>query len=223
MLTGQSLWHADTNDNLASISDLEILSKWPDDIKNQRLSLIRNREAKSLLSLLLYKDPNKRPSMTRILTHAFLTGKQSTRLPTEEALYDVFLSYRKASDSYHVKELASRLSSTGLRVWWDTELVPGQNWLLNFCKALASTKVFVPLISRGAVNATNEKNEAIYGRHWSSLSYDSSCDNVFLEWRLACELKAKGLLEGTVPVWIGDKDNETNIYMVISLNKVVVL
>lgn len=147
--------------------------------------------------------------MQRVLAHAFFTGKKPARLPQEPAAYDVFLSYRKVSDQEHVDELASLLTAAGLRVWWDAKLVPGQDWLSGFCSAMAASRIFIPLISRGAMNATDgASGEPIASRHWASLAPGSLCDNVLLEWRLAVELREQGMLEAMCPVMIGDRDGE---------------
>lgn len=208
MLARQSLFHADDFDNLASPTEhLDVLRKWPDDYKTARLSFIKNRAARHLLSLLLYRDPLKRPSMKKVLSHAFLTGRQPKRLPNEPAKYDVFISYRKASDALHVKALAESLVKSGLRVWWDNDLTPGQNWMKNFCEALASSRIFVPLVSRDAVNATDPSGQPITRQNWSYHSLCSDCDNVLLEWRMACELREQGLMEGAVPVYFGVSEN----------------
>jgi serine/threonine protein kinase/uncharacterized small protein (DUF1192 family) len=213
MMARQSLFHADDFDNLALSTDLNVLRQWSDKEKIERLSRINNREARHLLSLLLYRDPLKRPSMQKVLSHAFLTGMQPKRLPDEPAKFDVFISYRKASDSDHVKALADSLVKSGLRVWWDENLTPGQNWLSNFCEALSSSRMFVPIVSRGAVNAVEESSgKPIIRQNWSNLTADSDHDNVLLEWRLACELREQGLMEGAVPVYFGDFDKQAGVY-----------
>jgi hypothetical protein len=45
-----------------------------------------------------------------------LTGKTAPRLPGEEAQYDVFISYRVASDAVHAELLYNILSSAGFNV-----------------------------------------------------------------------------------------------------------
>jgi serine/threonine protein kinase len=119
MMARKSLFTADDFDNLGNQSEVKKLREWSDIEKTDRLSRINNRAARHLLSLLLYPVPLKRPSMRKVLSHAFLTGKQPKRLPDEPAKFDVFLSYRCDSDSDHVKALADSLVKSGLRVWWD--------------------------------------------------------------------------------------------------------
>jgi serine/threonine protein kinase/ankyrin repeat protein len=212
MMARQSLFHADDFDNLALSTDLNVLRQWSDKEKIERLSRINNREARHLLSLLLYRDPLKRPSMQKVLSHAFLTGTQPKRLPDEPAKFDVFLSYRCDSDSDHVKALADSLVKSGLRVWWDENLIPGQKFLPGFCEALSSSRMFVPIVSRGAVNALDTSGNPKSGQNWSLLKKGSGCDYVLLEWRLACELREQGLMEGAVPVFFGDFDKQNGVY-----------
>ena len=45
-------------------------------ISSLSLSKITNRYARNLVSLLLSKDPKKRPSLTRVMEHPFLTNKR---------------------------------------------------------------------------------------------------------------------------------------------------
>ena len=80
-------------------------------------------------------------------------------------------------------------------------LLPGQNWEEGFCNGLVSSGNFVCLASRNAMrNPTNDRS------NWEKLTEDSRCDNVLLEWRLALELKDRGMIDGIFPVFIGDKD-----------------
>lgn len=55
--------------------------------------------------------------------HPFLSGKTSIRLAGEEPEFDVFISYRVASDSDHARILFEKLSNCNLKVWWDQKLL----------------------------------------------------------------------------------------------------
>jgi hypothetical protein len=55
--------------------------------------------------------------MTFILNHAFLTGRNITRLMEDEPEYDIFISYRVASDFHHAELLYNLLTSNGFKVW----------------------------------------------------------------------------------------------------------
>jgi hypothetical protein len=62
--------------------------------------------------------------------------------------------------------------------------------------------VFVPVVSRGAVNA----GAGAPARHWPALRADAAdVDDVFFEHRLALELVAQGLCEAVSPVFLGDE------------------
>jgi len=133
--------------------------------------------------------------MDAVLKHAFLTGRSVGRLPGEEAMFDVFLSYRVDSDSEHVKKLYDKLMDKGVKVWWDKEcLKPGVSWEEGFCDGLVKSRCFVPLLSRKAIKSRFE-----------ALTENSWCDNVLLEYRLAVELADRGMLERMYPVFIGDE------------------
>ena len=56
--------------------------------------------------------------MSQVLTHPFFTGKHPSRMMGEKAEFDVFLSYRVASDSNHVDILYQKLTEKGLKIWF---------------------------------------------------------------------------------------------------------
>ena len=147
----------------------------------------------------------RRPPLARALAHPFLTGRPAAgRLPGEEPRWDVFVSYRVASDSGTRALLVAALEAAGLRVWSDARLAEdsvGDSWRDAFCDALASCRVFVPIVSRGAVNAGAQ----VPARHWPALTSRSPCDNVLLEHRLALELREQGMCAAVVPVLLGDE------------------
>lgn len=69
----------DKNDNLSD-DNLVTLLNWSDEVKLKKLSAIENETAKDLLSLLLSKNPSKRPTITTIISHPFLLGKSGNTL-----------------------------------------------------------------------------------------------------------------------------------------------
>ena len=152
------------------------------------------------MSLLLNVDGRKRLSIPRALQHPFITGRDASRLPGEEAEFDVFISYRVASDSHHAEMLYEMLSGKGLKVWWDKKcLEAGVPWDEGFCHGLIKSFAFLPLLSRNAINNSNDNH-----CNFEKLQTDSRCDNVYLEHRLALELREMGLIEKIFPVMIGD-------------------
>jgi serine/threonine protein kinase len=64
------------NDN--SCDNLFMLCNWKDDLKKSKLNHIQDTKARSLLNLILHKDPLKRPSISRILSDPFLTQEIDT-------------------------------------------------------------------------------------------------------------------------------------------------
>jgi hypothetical protein len=157
---------------------------------------------------MLQKDPKQRPSLDRVLAHPFLSGKKVARLVGEKARYDVFISYRVASDAHHVKQLYDLLTGMGVRVWWDKEcLEHGLDWKEGFCAGLMNSRAFVCLLSRDAINHREYPRQS-----FAALEEDSPCDNVLLEHRLALELLGLGLIEKIFPLMIGDFNSSTQKY-----------
>mmetsp|Transcript_19108 Transcript_19108/g.26270 ORF Transcript_19108/g.26270 Transcript_19108/m.26270 type:complete len:264 (-) Transcript_19108:332-1123(-) len=118
----------------------------------------------------------------------------------EVAEFDVFLSYRVQSDVKHAEILYDKLTSAGLKVWWDKKsLMPGVPWKQGFCDGMVKSLVFLPLLSREAINSSSVEKQ-----NFSLLSRSSQCDNVLLEHRLALELMERGIIMNIYPVLIGD-------------------
>ena len=100
MCTGSTLFQGTVEDNISDETDLAELYEWSDSLKDRKLKSGMHRTARDLLSLLLNKDPNMRPSASRVLSHPFLTGVSTTRLPGENAVWDVYISYRAECDEH---------------------------------------------------------------------------------------------------------------------------
>ena len=131
-----------------------------------------------------------------MISHPLHSGLRDYRLPGDPPRYHAFISYRAATDKESAEALTARLEAHGLRVWLDRDrLVAGDDWRREFCRALADSLVFVPIISPSAVMA------------WPTLTAASDCDNVLLEHRLAHELSDRGLCAKTIPVLLGDADS----------------
>jgi len=95
---------------------------------------------------------------------------------SQTAGYDVFLSYRVATDRDFVERLYHMLLAASLRVWWDAKALPrGEPWQLGFVDGLFASAVFVPVLSKAGV------------RPLKQLTCESNCDNLLLELRLALE------------------------------------
>jgi Protein kinase domain/TIR domain len=192
MCSGRLLFLS-TNDNL-DVDDLAALMAWPDALKADKLSQIPHIEARNLVSRLLTKDSTRRPSISAILSHPFISGKKAVRLVGEKPAYDVFLSYRVASDVDKIQILYDKLIATGLKVWWDKKCIEdGKRWEDEFCDGLVQSRVFVCLVSKDAVAGPFRR-----------LTVNSPCDNVLLEHQLALELASMGLIDRIIPMFIGD-------------------
>jgi hypothetical protein len=101
----------------------------------------------------------------------------------------------------HVTAIYDILTGEGLKVWWDQRcLSPGVSWKEGFTDGLVRSRIFMPVLSREAINS-NTNTRA----NFSALQTDSAVDNVLLEHHLALELFERGLIEKVYPVMIGDK------------------
>jgi serine/threonine protein kinase len=117
LCSGKPLLFCDDEDNIETV-DLLALAACTSEWRREKVEKIPNREAQNLVSQLLSRDPSKRPSMDRALQHPFITLHSNVRLAGEAPQFDVFLSYRVASDSEHVKMLYEELTEMGVKVWW---------------------------------------------------------------------------------------------------------
>ncbi len=188
--------------------DLRVLADWSDKVKNEKLSRVKNPLARNLLSIMLQKEPRKRPPVSVVLKHPFLSFHRSFRESTvmvggEKVTrdFDVFISYRVATDLPHVEMLHKLLQKAGLKVWWDkTSLEPGEPWDIAAFKGMLKSKIFIPLISRGALH------------RMTTLDKESLCDNMYLEFVLSLELRERGSLDKIFPLMLGDKDESTGRY-----------
>ena len=103
----------------------------------------------------------------------------------------MFISYRCNADLDIAEALYNALTARGVTVWWDKKcLLPGEDWEENFCRGLVKSRVFLPLYSRNAINHPTYARQS-----FALLTPNSNCDNMFLEQRLALELRDRGLIE----------------------------
>ena len=200
--TRESLFSEDDDDNIKKDSGhLQLLAQWTPEFKSSRLANISDPLMRNLAAQLLMKEPWLRPhSMDHVLAHALFSVHKPGRMLGQQPDYDVFLSYRVAADKFHAKRLYELLSQKGLKVFWDAKCLPdGELWEKEFCKGLVQSRVFVPFVSQEAI-----KHPIKDWQNFEKLKADQpNCDNVFLEHRLAIELKQRGLIEKIFPVIIG--------------------
>lgn len=158
--------------------------------------------------MMLDADSAKRPLLSRVLQHPFLTGKKTVRLAGDKAEFDGFISYRVGSDLAIATRLYDELTARGFKIWFDKKcLEAGVDWKEGFCAGLANSRTFISLLSRGAIN-NPQQPRCCYPR----LTEDSPCDNVLLEQRLALELCDLGLIDRLYPVLIGDFNPATQSF-----------
>lgn len=69
----------------------------------------------------------------------------------------------------------------------------------GFCDGLVKSRVFLPILSRPAINHPTEDRQS-----FAKLTENSPCDNCLLEHHLAVELLERGLVEKIYPVMLGD-------------------
>ena len=202
LCTGVTLFQASVEDNIPS-GELGQVLEWSDALKESKLSAVEDKYARNLLSLLLDKDPARRPDPSHVMSHPFISGVHPHRMMGDPPTFDVFLSYRVDSDSDHVEMMYNALTEQGLKVWWDKLcLLPGQPWEEGFCDGLVNSSCFVCLLSRNAINHPDKA-----WQNFCKLEAGSRCDNVLLEWRLALELQERRMIEGVYPILIGDKSS----------------
>ena len=199
LCTGQALFQVSQDGSVSEDVSIDIFG-WNNDLKEEKLNLVGNRCAKSLLYMLLTKDPSQRPSASRALCHPFITGMIPTRLIGEAPQFDVYLSYRAEADSAMAELVYNALVALNLRVWWDkVKQLPGFSWETSFADGLVNSSCCVCIISQQGI-----KNSNIASQNFGKLELNSSCDNLLLEWRMALEFKEKGLLKSIFPVFVVD-------------------
>ena len=124
------------------------------------------------------------------------------RLPTLVAFdkpYDVFLSYRVASEAALVERLYDILTEKGVKVWWDKRcLRPAQKWEDGFVDGMLSSVVIVPVLSARLLHGFEKLTPCPHAR----------CDNVLLEHVLALEWVARGEVKGIFPLMVGERQDD---------------
>jgi serine/threonine protein kinase len=93
------------------------LCLFTDEFKNNQIDLIKDLLARNLIAQMLTKDPARRPLMSQVLAHPFFTGRHSARLVGMAPEFDVFISYRVASDAHHAEQLFNMLRAREIKVW----------------------------------------------------------------------------------------------------------
>ena len=91
----------------------------------------------------------------------------------------------------------------------------GKNWEEGFCDGLVQSRVFIPIASASALLGHHNDEcrsrgcQSTHKGDTSMLTSTSDCDNVILEYRLALELKERGLIVEVVPLLAGPVFDES--------------
>lgn len=146
------------------------------------------------------------PLIVLIIAHTAISNRKCAREGGSKATYDVFISYRVMANTEHAKKLYNLLTNThGLKVWMDKFCLDvGLPWEVGFTNGLVSSRIFVCLMSKNAIN-----NETVEKQNFKHLQQSSPCDNVLLEHRLALELYSFGYIDRIIPILIGEKLTST--------------
>ncbi len=235
LCTGSSLFNAN-NDGTLSEAELRKLANWSDAACLQQVGRIRDRYARNLVGRLLRKDPSKRIALEDVKQHPFLTGTpQKGRMEGEVAQFEAFVSYRQWCDTSNAEAVTTDLTRRGHLTWcvllcpytasrdlfslftrWDMiRLESGKNWEEGFCDGLVQSRVFLPIVSASALLGHHNDEcrsrgcESTHKGDTSKLTSTSSSDNVILEYRLALELRERGLIEEVLPLLAGPVFDES--------------
>lgn len=204
LITGRHFFHVNAYDNIDG-DDFKQLYDFDDSMKDAALAKITDPLGRNLVDQLLQKDPKKRARMDFVTLHPYLTNKMAPRLIGDPAEFDVFISYRVDSDAGHASMIYEILTASGMKVWWDKLcLESGKDWEEGFCNGLMKSCIFLPILSREAINSSTKPKCC-----FANLKKDSRCDNVLLEHKLALDLSERGLIEFIFPVMIGDLNSNS--------------
>lgn len=133
------------------------------------------------------------PSNLQEVDHAVAQRRRNAVAQQAAAQYDVFISYRVATDAETARRLKAACEQVGLKTFLDQDdIAAGADWLQTFQAAVRASRIFAPLLSRGGLRGI----EAL-------LPTEGQDDHCFLEYVLALEAKEElGML--LVPVAVGE-------------------
>lgn len=197
LFTCEALFHCSSN---LSLVDINQVKNFSNSILKSKLERIENQKARDLLSILLVKDPQGRTDVGHIFSHSFFTDNRAlSNVLNHVEQFDVFLSYRNFSD-YAIADIIYKfLVSEGFSVFFDKLYNPNMTYYENMSYGLKNSRIFIPLVSRQAIV------------NFAQITTNSPVDSILIEYRLALEYKASDIIQGIVPVFIGDIDWNTGI------------
>lgn len=200
MITQSHLLPCDLKDNLDQ-AGIETLQRFEDEFKHARLSLVEDRNARTLLSWMLSFNAHLRPSVARIQAHPYMSGRTPIRMVGQAPAYDVFISYRVRSDTALALKLYETLTSQGIRVFLDRKCMkPGEDWEKAVLNGMAQAKAVAVILSTPSM------------ANWCNITENGIADNLAVEFLLALELQEASLVEFIIPIIVGTLDESTETY-----------
>lgn len=150
LCTGIQLFNVDVREDIADEPDLTTLAAWPADVKTSKLRKISHGWPKALLSKLLEKDPQKRPSnWDSIIDELSAIGspKSPTDTPSKKQGKHVFISYSRRNKEI-ARQIHDHLAEAAVPTWMDFELTPGTpGWTRAIERALLEAGLVVVVCS----------------------------------------------------------------------------
>jgi len=197
LFTCETLFHCGSN---LSLVDTAQVATFSNSVLKNKMKKIRNKKARDLLTLLLVKDPSGRTDIGHIFAHSFFTTNRAlSNVLNHNEQYDVFLSYRNFSDYATADIIYKFLIAAGFSVFIDKLYNSNMSWYENLSIGLKKSRVFVPLVSRAAI------------QNFEKIVPNSPGDGLLIEYRIALEYKELNIIQDIVPVFIGDRDWSTGL------------
>ena len=197
LFTCETLFHCGSKLSLVDVAQVATFSY---SVLKNKMKKIKNRKARDLLTLLLVKDPSGRTDIGHIFAHSFFTDNRAlSNVLNHNEQYDVFLSYRNFSDYATADVVYKFLITAGFSVFIDKLYNSNMSWYENLSIGLKRSRVFVPLVSRAAI------------QNFEKIAPASPGDGLLIEYRVALEYKELNIIQDIVPVFIGDRDWSTGL------------
>ena len=197
LFTCETLFHCGSNLSLVDVAQVTTFSN---SVLKNKMKNVKNRKARDLLTLLLVKDPSGRTDIGHIFAHSFFTDNRAlSNVLNHNEQYDVFLSYRNFSDYATADVIYKFLITAGFSVFIDKLYNSNMSWYENLSIGLKRSRVFVPLVSRAAI------------QNFEKIAPASPGDGLLIEYRIALEYKELNIIQDIVPVFIGDRDWSTGL------------
>ncbi len=127
-----------------------------------------------------------------------------------EYKWDLFISYRVASDSDLVEKLYDKIKKDHptMKVFLDKrELLLGEAWDQGFADAITHSRAVVLVMSRGTFSCPHGKTCVKCPNNVARLEHNPDAeDNVILEYDLALEMFEMGRVKKIIPLLVGDQE-----------------